>query len=147
MKENIESDTLQARKNDIRLTSMGKFIRKTSLDEFPQFFNVLKGEMSLVGPRPHMLKHTKEYSKFVDQYMVRQFSKPGITGWAQINGFRGEIQVNEQIKGRVSYDIWYSENWSLWLDLKILFITIYKFLTGDKQAYTLVFLFGILDTM
>jgi putative colanic acid biosynthesis UDP-glucose lipid carrier transferase len=135
MKENIEADSRQAKKGDERLTAVGRFMRKTSLDEFPQFFNVLKGEMSLVGPRPHMLKHTSEYAKLVDQYMVRQFLKPGITGWAQINGFRGEIHGNEQIIGRVKYDIWYSENWSLWLDIKILFLTLYNVIVGDKNAY------------
>jgi len=135
MKVNCDADHKQAVKNDQRLTLIGKFLRKTSLDEFPQFFNVFKGEMSLVGPRPHMLKHTENYAKLVDQYMIRQFLKPGITGWAQVNGYRGEIHGNEQIKDRVAHDIWYSENWSLWLDIRILFLTVYKVILGDKQAY------------
>lgn len=135
MKMNSNADKVQATKNDPRLTKIGKFIRRTSLDEFPQFINVLKGEMSVVGPRPHMLKHTEDYSKIVQQYMVRQFLLPGISGWAQVNGYRGEIHGNEQIIGRVECDIWYSENWSLWLDIRIIFLTVYKILVGEKNAY------------
>jgi putative colanic acid biosynthesis UDP-glucose lipid carrier transferase len=135
MKPNKDSDLKQATKNDMRITRVGKFLRKTSLDEFPQFINVFKGEMSLVGPRPHMLKHTDDYSQIVDQYMIRHFLKPGITGWAQINGFRGEITEPKQIKLRVQNDLWYLENWSIWLDIKILFLTVYTVIKGDKQAY------------
>lgn len=135
MKVNRESDTKQATKNDNRITKIGKFIRKTSLDEFPQFINVLKGEMSLVGPRPHMVKHTADYSKIVDQYMIRQFLKPGITGWAQVNGFRGEITEDEQIINRVNEDLWYLENWTIWLDIRILFLTVYKVFKGDENAF------------
>jgi len=135
MKSNIDSDLKQATLNDDRITGFGKFLRKSSLDEFPQFINVLRGEMSLVGPRPHMLKHTSDYSKVVDQYMVRQFIKPGITGWAQINGYRGEITNPNQIKMRVSKDLWYLENWTLWLDIKILFLTVYYVFKGDENAY------------
>ncbi len=135
MRVNKESDTKQATKNDNRITRIGKFIRKTSLDEFPQFFNVLKGEMSLVGPRPHMVKHTTDYSKIVDQFMVRQFLKPGITGWAQVNGLRGEITDNEQIINRVNEDLWYLENWTIWLDIRILFLTVYKVFKGDEKAF------------
>lgn len=135
MKPNKDSDLKQATKNDMRITRVGKFLRKTSLDEFPQFINVFKGEMSLVGPRPHMLKHTDDYSQIVDQYMIRHFLKPGITGWAQINGFRGEITEPKQIKLRVQNDLWYLENWSIWLDIKILFLTVYTIIKGDKQAY------------
>ncbi|MEP7254697.1 MAG: undecaprenyl-phosphate glucose phosphotransferase [Ferruginibacter sp.] len=135
MKSNKEADTKQATKNDSRVTAIGKFIRKTSLDEFPQFINVFKGEMSLVGPRPHMLKHTTDYSKVVDDYMIRQFLKPGITGWAQINGYRGEITNPEQIKMRVNKDLWYLENWSLWFDIQILFLTIYHVFKGNKNAF------------
>ena len=135
MKPNKDSDSKQATKNDMRVTKIGKFIRKTSLDEFPQFINVLKGEMSLVGPRPHMVKHTNDYSKIVDQYMIRHFLKPGITGWAQINGFRGEITDPKQIKMRVANDLWYLENWNVWLDLRIMFLTVYRVFKGDKQAY------------
>ena len=135
MKANKDADLKQATKSDERITRFGKFLRKTSLDEFPQFINVLKGEMSLVGPRPHMLKHTRDYSKVVDEYMVRQFIKPGITGWAQINGYRGEITNPEQIKMRVNKDLWYLENWTLWLDIRILFLTVYYVFRGDGNAY------------
>lgn len=135
MKNNKDADLKQASRNDNRITFLGRFLRKTSLDEFPQFLNVLRGEMSLVGPRPHMLKHTTDYSKVVDDYMVRQFIKPGITGWAQINGYRGEISKPEQIKMRVNKDLWYLENWTLWLDIKILFLTIYYVFRGDERAY------------
>lgn len=135
MSSNTDADLIQATKNDMRVTRMGKFLRKTSLDEFPQFINVLRGEMSLVGPRPHMVKHTSDYSKIVDEYMIRQFIKPGITGWAQVNGYRGEITNPEQIQMRVNKDVWYLENWTLWLDIQILFLTIYHIFTGDKKAY------------
>ena len=134
MMVNQEADLKQATQNDTRKTKIGKFIRKTSLDEFPQFLNVFKGDMSLVGPRPHMVKHTSDYSKFIDEYMVRQFIKPGITGWAQIHGFRGEINNPEQIQKRVDKDLWYLENWTLWLDIQILFLTIYFVMKGDKNA-------------
>ena len=135
MKANKDANLKQATKNDARVTKIGKFIRQTSLDEFPQFLNVFRGEMSLVGPRPHMVKHTSDYSKVVDDYMVRQFIKPGITGWAQINGFRGEITNPEQIKMRVNKDLWYLENWTLWLDIQILFLTLYYIFKGDKNAF------------
>lgn len=135
MRTNKDADLKQATRNDSRVTRIGKFIRKTSLDEFPQFLNVFKGEMSLVGPRPHMLKHTDDYSQVVDDYMVRQFLKPGITGWAQINGYRGEITNPEQIRMRVNKDLWYLENWSLWLDIKIMFLTVYHVLRGNQNAF------------
>lgn len=135
MTVNAESDSKQATKNDARITRLGSFLRKTSIDEFPQFINVFRGEMSLVGPRPHMLKHTSEYSKIVDHYMIRQLLKPGITGWAQVNGLRGEISHPDQIQQRVASDLWYLENWSLRLDIKILFLTFYRVFAGDKHAY------------
>jgi putative colanic acid biosynthesis UDP-glucose lipid carrier transferase len=135
MRKNKDADFKQATVNDNRVTKIGKFIRRTSLDEFPQFLNVFKGNMSLVGPRPHMLKHTNDYSKVVDEYMVRQFLKPGITGWAQVNGYRGEITNPEQIQMRVNKDLWYLENWSLWLDIQILFLTVYQIFKGDKNAF------------
>ncbi len=135
MRVNNEADSRQATKNDNRITRVGRFIRKTSIDEFPQFLNVLKGEMSLVGPRPHMVKHTVDYSKLVDQFMIRQFLKPGITGWAQINGYRGQITDDEQIKMRVISDLWYLENWTVWLDVRIIFLTIYKVFKGDEKAF------------
>jgi putative colanic acid biosynthesis UDP-glucose lipid carrier transferase len=135
MRFNDDADFKQATQNDSRITAIGKFIRKTSLDEFPQFINVFKGEMSLAGPRPHMLQHTFDYSKVAEDYMVRQFIKPGITGWAQINGYRGEITNPEQIQMRVNKDLWYLENWTLWLDIQILFLTVYYILKGDKNAF------------
>jgi len=135
MRVNKDADEKQATQGDGRVTSIGRFIRKTSLDELPQFLNVFIGEMSLIGPRPHMLKHTSDYSQLVDDYMIRQFIKPGITGWAQINGYRGEITNPDQIKMRVNKDLWYLENWTLWLDIQILFLTIYYVLKGDKNAF------------
>ncbi|MBU6158243.1 MAG: undecaprenyl-phosphate glucose phosphotransferase [Bacteroidetes bacterium] len=135
MKLNQQAHSLQATANDNRITRFGKFLRKTSLDEFPQFFNVLLGSMSIVGPRPHMLQHTEIYSQKVDQFMLRHFIKPGITGWAQINGYRGETETIAAMEQRVSHDLWYLENWSLWLDLKIIFSTFLQVLKGDQKAY------------
>ena len=125
----------QATRDDARITNVGRFLRQTNLDELPQFFNVLFGSMSVVGPRPHMLKHTEEYSALINSFIVRQLIKPGITGWAQVNGFRGETNTLKQMEKRVEYDIWYIENWSLYLDLKILFRTITNMLRGDKNAF------------
>jgi len=135
MIENNDADIQQATKNDKRVTKIGKILRKTSLDELPQFFNVLIGNMSVVGPRPHMIKENERYSKSVDKFMVRHFVKPGITGLAQVKGFRGEIETDEDIINRVKYDIYYLENWSLILDLNIVFLTTINFLTGQKKAY------------
>ncbi|MEP7110855.1 MAG: undecaprenyl-phosphate glucose phosphotransferase [Ferruginibacter sp.] len=132
---NPESDSKQVTRDDTRFTKLGKFLRKTSLDELPQFFNVLLGDMSVVGPRPHMLKHTEDYSRLLDEYMIRHFVKPGVTGWAQVNGFRGEIKEEEQLRKRIEYDIWYLENWSLWLDVRIIFLTLYVTFKGDKNAF------------
>ena len=135
MIENTDADIQQATKNDERVTAVGKILRKTSLDELPQFFNVLIGNMSVVGPRPHMIKENERYSKSVNKFMVRHFVKPGITGLAQVKGFRGEIEQDEDIINRVKYDIYYLENWSLILDLNIVFLTSINFLTGHKKAY------------
>jgi putative colanic acid biosynthesis UDP-glucose lipid carrier transferase len=135
MRVNKFSDHQQATKNDERVTSIGKFLRRTNLDEFPQFLNALRGQMSIVGPRPHMLKHTDEYSKIIGQYMVRQFLKPGITGWAQVNGYRGETQTVFQMQKRVEYDLWYMEHWSILLDVRIMFLTIFNTLKGEKNAF------------
>ena len=135
MIENNDADIQQATKNDKRVTKIGKILRKTSLDELPQFFNVLIGNMSVVGPRPHMIKENERYSKTVDKFMVRHFVKPGITGLAQVKGFRGEVETDEDIINRVKYDIYYLENWSLILDLNIVFLTTINFLTGQKKAY------------
>ena len=135
MKVNNHSDLQQATKNDERFTRLGRFLRHSNLDEFPQFFNVIIGHMSIVGPRPHMLKHTDEYAQIAEQYMVRHFMKPGITGWAQVNGCRGEIDSLEKLESRIERDIWYMENWGIWLDLKIIFLTIYNTFKGDKNAF------------
>jgi putative colanic acid biosynthesis UDP-glucose lipid carrier transferase len=135
MRMNNHADHIQATKNDSRVTWIGKILRKSSLDEFPQFLNVLKGEMSIVGPRPHMLKHTKEFSEVERHYMVRHLLKPGITGWAQVNGYRGEIKDPAQLTGRIECDLWYLENWSALLDIKIVLLTIYRVFAGDKNAY------------
>ncbi len=130
-----DKEHIQATKNDKRITRIGAFLRKTSLDEFPQFINVLLGNMSIVGPRPHMVTHTAAFSQLVDHYMVRQLLKPGITGWAQVNGFRGEITHPEQLEMRITSDIWYLQNWTLILDFKILLLTISGIFKGDKHAY------------
>lgn len=135
MKVNNQSHLRQATRDDDRLTRTGRFLRRTSLDEFPQFFNVFRGDMSIVGPRPHMLKHTDQYSRLIGQYMVRQFLKPGITGWAQVNGYRGETRSVDQMQKRVEYDLWYLENWSLFLDMKIMAMTAFKTVKGDKNAF------------
>jgi putative colanic acid biosynthesis UDP-glucose lipid carrier transferase len=135
MKVNDNANTMQATRNDARITKLGQFLRRTSLDEFPQFLNVLMGDMSIVGPRPHMLKHTADYSKIIDEYMIRQFLKPGITGWAQVNGFRGETKTLDQMKKRVEFDLWYMENWNLWLDVKIMFLTVFNTIKGEENAF------------
>jgi putative colanic acid biosynthesis UDP-glucose lipid carrier transferase len=135
MKVNREANEKQAQKNDNRITRMGKFMRKTNIDELPQFFNVLTSDMSIVGPRPHMLKHTDDYSKLIRQYMIRHFLKPGITGWAQINGYRGETRTVKDMNDRVQYDLWYLENWSLWLDTRIIIMTAFNMAKGEKNAY------------
>ena len=135
MKVNAQSDFLQATKNDPRKTRIGEFIRHTNIDELPQFINVFRGEMSMVGPRPHMLKHTDEYSKLIDKYMVRHLAKPGITGWAQVTGFRGETKELWQMEGRIKKDIWYIEHWSFWLDLFIIYRTFANIFRGDTEAY------------
>jgi putative colanic acid biosynthesis UDP-glucose lipid carrier transferase len=135
MKVNMESNEKQATKNDKRITLLGSFLRKSNLDEMPQFINVLMSDMSIVGPRPHMLKHTDDYSKLLNKYMVRHFLKPGITGWAQIHGYRGEIKHMQDINNRVEYDLWYLENWSVWLDTRIILMTAFNMAKGEKNAY------------
>jgi len=135
MRPNPEAHIHQVRKGDERITGVGRIIRKTSIDELPQFINVLKGEMSVVGPRPHMVSHTHMYAERIDKFMVRHFIKPGITGLAQVSGYRGEVESDSDIINRVKYDIFYLENWSLFLDLRIIFQTIYNAIKGDKKAY------------
>ena len=135
MHVNADADKVQATENDPRKYPFGNFMRKTNVDEFPQFWNVLKGDMSIVGPRPHMLAHTEQYSALIDKYMVRHFVKPGVTGWAQVTGFRGETRELWQMEGRVKRDIWYMENWSVWLDIRIMWMTAKTIFVHDKNAY------------
>lgn len=132
---NKDANKLLAKRGDSRITRVGAFIRKTSIDELPQFFNVLVGHMSIVGPRPHMLKLGREYAQVADKYMVRHFIKPGITGLSQVRGYRGDTTYSYQIRGRVKLDIFYLENWSFWLDMKIIFYTVYNVIRGDKAAF------------
>ena len=135
MKQSVEADTKQASKGDARITKIGAFLRKSSLDEFPQFFNVFMGDMSIVGPRPHMLVHTEEYSALINKYMVRQLVKPGITGAAQVKGYRGETKELKDMEGRVRLDVWYIENWSLSVDINIIFHTVWNVFKGDENAF------------
>jgi len=135
MKVNKDADKIQATKDDPRKYPFGDFMRKTNIDEFPQFINVFKGEMSLVGPRPHMLLHTDEYSKLINRFMVRHLAKPGITGLAQVTGFRGETKYIDQMEGRVRKDIEYIENWTFFLDIKIMIKTVTNMFGGEKNAY------------
>jgi len=135
MRVNDASHSKQATKDDMRITRLGKFLRKTSLDELPQFINVFQGHMSVVGPRPHMLKHTEQYRMLIDKFMVRHFSKPGITGWAQVNGLRGETKETIDMEQRVEHDIYYVENWTLMWDIKIIFLTIINIVRGEDNAF------------
>ena len=135
MRVNKDADTVQATADDPRKTKWGDIMRRTNIDELPQFLNVLEGSMSVVGPRPHMVKHTKDYSALIDKYMLRHTIKPGITGWAQVNGLRGQTEYLWQMEKRVEYDVWYAENWNMMLDLKIVFLTVYNAIRGEKNAF------------
>ena len=135
MQVNDQAHEKQATKGDDRITKIGVFLRKTNLDETPQFINVLLGEMTIVGPRPHMVKHTAQYGKLIDKYMLRHLAKPGITGWAQVSGLRGETKNVREMEKRVIRDVWYLENWTFGLDLKIMVRTIFVMLKGDKIAF------------
>ena len=135
MTVNKDSDAKQATKSDSRITKIGAFLRKTSLDEFPQFVNVFLGQMSVVGPRPHMLKHTEEYSQIIEKFLFRHFIRPGITGWAQVNGYRGGTEDNSLMQKRIEHDAWYIENWSVLLDLRIIFLTVWNIVKGEENAY------------
>lgn len=135
MNLNPEAHLEQVSKNDPRITRVGRFLRKTSIDELPQFINVFLGQMSVVGPRPHMVSHTEMYAQRVNKFMVRHFVKPGITGLAQTKGYRGEVEKEADIINRVKYDIFYMENWSILLDIKIIFITIFNTIKGEDKAY------------
>lgn len=135
MKVNKDSDKVQAVKDDPRVTKWGLLMRHTNIDELPQFINVLKGNMSIVGPRPHMLAHTDYYSRLISDYMIRHYVKPGITGWAQTHGERGETKTVDDMKRRVEKDIWYIEHWSFWLDVQVILKTVYDVIHGDEKAY------------
>lgn len=135
MTVNANSNSLQATRGDARITKIGSFLRRTSLDEFPQFLNVFLGNMSVVGPRPHMLAHTEEYRALIDKFMVRHFSKPGITGWAQVSGLRGETKETGDMERRVEHDIYYIENWSLMWDIRIIFLTVINVLRGEEHVF------------
>lgn len=135
MRVNDHSDTLQAVKGDPRVTRFGNFLRRTSIDELPQFYNVWRGEMSIVGPRPHMVAQTEQYSRLIDKYMLRHTIKPGITGWAQVLGYRGQTEELWQMEKRVENDVWYAENWTFFLDLKIIIRTVMNAFKGEENAY------------
>ena len=135
MTENAASDKISAIKNDDRITKIGNFLRKSSLDELPQFFNVLMGDMSIIGPRPHMNIQTKKYVNDIDNYLIRNSVKPGITGLAQVSGYRGEVKKTSDIVNRVRLDIFYIENWSFLLDIKIILLTIFNMFKVQDNAY------------
>ena len=135
MAVNAAADVEQALKNDSRVTKLGSFLRKTSIDELPQFINVLKGEMSIVGPRPHMVLHTEKYSRTIHNFMDRHLVMPGITGLAQVSGHRGEIKQLDAMAKRVDADLEYIDKWSFWLDLRIMLLTIQKVVQPDEKAY------------
>jgi putative colanic acid biosynthesis UDP-glucose lipid carrier transferase len=127
-----EEQVSQAKKGDARLTVIGAFLRKTSIDELPQFFNVLQGRMSIVGPRPHAISHNEEYRRLISGYMIRHKVKPGITGLAQVSGCRGETETLGKMQRRIEFDLEYLRNWSVWLDVKIIFKTVYVVLQGNN---------------
>jgi putative colanic acid biosynthesis UDP-glucose lipid carrier transferase len=133
LKENDEANSRQVTRNDERITRIGRFLRRTSLDELPQFINIFLGDMSVVGPRPHMLKHTEEFSSLYEGYELRHYIKPGLTGWAQVNNLRGEIDP-EKLRKRTQHDFWYIENWSLWLDIRIMLMTVWVSIVGSENA-------------
>ena len=134
MRLNDRANDKQATKNDSRITKVGAFLRKTSLDEFPQFINVFLGQMSVVGPRPHMIKHTEEYARIIDTFMIRHKVKPGVTGLAQINGYRGPTDEVWKMEKRVEYDVWYLENWSILMDIRCVIMTVYNAVKGEENA-------------
>ena len=121
-----------AERNDPRITSVGSWLRRTSIDELPQLYNVLIGEMSIVGPRPHAMAHDEHFDKLVGKYAYRQHVKPGITGWAQVHGYRGQMRTVSDVERRINLDLWYIDNWSLALDIKILFMTLIEVLRGEN---------------
>ena len=132
---NEKNEFQQAKLGDPRITKLGAFIRKSSIDELPQFINVLIGDMSVVGPRPHAHEHNLRTKDEIDSYLVRHWVRPGVTGWAQVNGYRGETKTKEEMQNRVDFDIWYIEHWTFWLDIKIIFMTVYNMIRGEEKAY------------
>jgi putative colanic acid biosynthesis UDP-glucose lipid carrier transferase len=132
---NERNEFQQAHAKDPRITKLGALLRRTSLDELPQFLNVLMGDMSVVGPRPHAHEHNLRTKDQVGSYMVRHWIKPGVTGWAQVNGYRGETRTIDQMRSRVDFDIWYIENWTFWLDIRIIIMTVYNIIRGEDNAY------------
>lgn len=132
---NEEDNSQTTWRKDPRITAVGAFMRRTSIDELPQFINTLIGNMSVVGPRPHMIQQTDLYNQLIDRFMIRHLIKPGITGWAQISGYRGETRTIEQMESRFKKDVWYLENWSFALDIKIIAVTIYQLIRGDENAF------------
>lgn len=135
MRPNSQADSVQARRNDVRITVVGGYLRKTSLDELPQFFNVLRGEMSIVGPRPHMLAHTEQYTLLIENFMDRHLIMPGITGLAQVSGHRGETRNVEAMAKRVEADIRYLNNWTFWLDVKIIWLTLKQVVVVEDHVF------------
>jgi putative colanic acid biosynthesis UDP-glucose lipid carrier transferase len=135
MRPNTQAHAMQARRNDARITVVGAYLRKTSLDELPQFFNVLRGEMSIVGPRPHMLAHTKEYALLIENFMDRHLIMPGITGLAQVSGYRGETRNVEAMAKRVEADINYLHSWTFWLDIKIIWLTVKQVIVTEDHVF------------
>lgn len=132
---NEDDSSAQVTRDDPHVTRVGRLLRHYSIDELPQFFNVLKGDMSIVGPRPHMVQHTELYSNLIDKYMMRHMVKPGITGWAQVLGYRGGTDELWKMEKRVECDVWYTENWNFMLDIKIIFLTVINVFKGEKNAY------------
>ncbi len=132
---NEEADIRQATRDDSRITRLGRFLRESNIDELPQFINVLLGDMSVVGPRPHMLRHTEEYSKTISNYMLRHLIKPGVTGLAQAKGYRGQTNDNFSMRNRVRVDILYIERWSFFLDIKVIGLTLLNMMRGQDNAY------------
>jgi putative colanic acid biosynthesis UDP-glucose lipid carrier transferase len=130
-----QTTEIEASRNDPRVTRIGKFIRKTSIDELPQFFNVLVGDMSVVGPRPHLWAQNKTYGRKIKKYMIRHHVKPGVTGLAQVKGYRGEIETEDDMVNRIKFDVFYIENWSMWMDIKIIIQTIVNIFKGEEKAY------------
>lgn len=139
VKSSLIKEYKATEQNDPRVTMLGKVLRKTNLDELPQFLNVFKGDMSVVGPRPHAISFNNKYSEVVEEIKMRHNVKPGITGWAQIHGLRGDVaneeENNKRTRKRIDFDLWYIENWTFWLDVQIISLTVWRMIKGDPNAY------------